>query len=135
VIGQVQQPAKLQLSATATSPVTITGTTSPFTVDFGQILQGQTPSLTFTITNIGQATTAGAPSLNLTTAATTYATIGTSTCTGTTALAAGANCTVVVNSQLTSTLGVQPPSRQYCGYRGGYCDGRKRRDQRREYTT
>ena len=108
VIGQVQQPAKLQLSATATSAVKITGTTSPFTVDFGQLLQGQTPSLTFTITNIGQAPTAGAPGLNLTTIAGPYATIGTSTCgTGTTALAAGANCTVVVNSQLTSTIGVQ----------------------------
>jgi hypothetical protein len=108
VIGQVQQPAQLQLSATATSPVTITGTTSPFLVEFGQILQGQTPSQTFTITNIGQATTAGAPSLNLSAATSTYATIGTSTCTA--ALIAGASCTVVVNSQLTSTLGVQPPS-------------------------
>jgi hypothetical protein len=108
VIGQVQQPAQLQLSATAASPVTITGTTSPFLVDFGQILQGQTPSLTFTITNIGQANTAGAPSLNLTAAATTYATIGTSTCTA--ALTPGNSCTVVVNSQLTSRLGVQPPT-------------------------
>jgi hypothetical protein len=105
VLGQVQKPAKLQLSATATSPVTITGTTSPFLVEFGQILQGQTPSQTFTITNIGQATTAGAPSLNLSAAATTYATIGTSTCTA--ALIPGATCTVVVNSQLTSTLGGQ----------------------------
>jgi hypothetical protein len=105
VIGQVQQPAQLQLSATAASPVTITGTTSPFLVEFGQILQGQTPSQTFTITNIGQATTAGAPSLNLTTGGTIYATIGTSTCTA--ALAANATCTVVVSSQLTSTLGVQ----------------------------
>ncbi|MGA9654718.1 MAG: choice-of-anchor D domain-containing protein [Polyangia bacterium] len=105
VLGQVQQPAQLQLSATATSAVTITGVTPAFFVDFGQILVGQTPSLTFTISNVGQAPTAGAPSLKLT-GTSTFATVGTSTCgTGTTALAAGGTCTVVVNSQLTSVLG------------------------------
>jgi len=102
VLGQVQQPATLQLSATATSAVTITGTTSPFTVDFGQILSGQTPSLTFTITNVGQAPTAGAPSLKLTGSGT-FAAIGASTCTA--QLQPNGTCTVVVNSQLTSVLG------------------------------
>jgi hypothetical protein len=102
VLGQVQQPAQLQLSATATSAVTITGTTSPFTVDFGQILSGQTPSLTFTITNVGQAPTAGAPSLKLNGTAT-YAAIGASTCTA--PLQPNGTCTVAVNSQLTSVLG------------------------------
>jgi hypothetical protein len=106
LFGQAKQPAKLQLSATSTSSVTVTGTSPTFAADFGQLLSGQTPSLTFTITNIGELPSAGQVGLSFAAGATaTFATIGTSTCGAN--LAAGASCTVVVNSQLAS-VGAQP---------------------------
>ena len=100
LIGQVQKPATLAVTATTAGGVTVTGST----VDFGQILGGQTPSLTFTITNIGEVATAGAVALALGGTGS-YATLGASTC-GTTALAPAATCTVVVSSQLGGTLGL-----------------------------
>ena len=101
LFGQAKQPAKLQLSATSTSSVTVAGTSPNFTADFGQLLSGQTPSLTFTITNIGELPSAGQVGLSFAAGATaTFATIGTSTCGAN--LTAGASCTVVVNSQLAS---------------------------------
>ena len=108
LIGQVQMPAKLKISATTGGGVKITGSTPTFQADFGQLLQGQTPSATFTITNIGEIATAGAVGLTLTNTAATsvYAALGTSTC-GTTALAPGGTCTVVVNSQLGAVIGAQ----------------------------
>jgi hypothetical protein len=104
LIGRVQMPATLKLSATSTASVTV----SSLQANFGQLLSGQTPSLPFTITNIGDVPTAGAVGLTLisSTPTGTYAALGTSTC-GTTALAAGANCTVTVNSQLDSVIGPQ----------------------------
>jgi len=113
LFGQVKQPAKLQLSAATTGSVTVSGTTPAFTADFGQILSGQTPSLTFTITNAGELAAVGQVGLlfgNSSGAAYagtgTYAMIGTSTCPAN--LPAGGTCTVVVNSQLTSLIGNQP---------------------------
>lgn len=109
MIGRVQMPATLQLSAAASAgQVTVSATN--FTVDFGQIMQGQLSSEVFTITNIGDVATAGNVGLKLLSNSPTgtYAVIGASTC-GTTALAPGAAaaCTVTVNSQLTSTIGAQ----------------------------
>jgi hypothetical protein len=106
LMGRAQLPATLALSAVTTGKVTVTGTA----VDFGQILSGQTPSLTFTITNTGEVATAAAVGLLLQSASTStanYATLGTSTC-GSAALAAnGGTCTVVVNSQLPGSTGAK----------------------------
>ena len=101
VIGQVQKPAKLQLTAASTTTITITGTSPSFDANFGQILEQQSASLTFTIQNIGEAATAGAVGATLAAGAASYATV-TNTC-GTTALAAGATCTATVT--VSSTLG------------------------------
>jgi hypothetical protein len=97
--GKVNQPAKLQLSAASTGSVTV----ASLGANFGQIFPGQTPSLTFTITNIGDLPSTGQAGLSATGSGT-YVTIGTSTCGAT--LAAGGTCTVVVNSQGTAARGI-----------------------------
>jgi hypothetical protein len=99
LIGQVQMPATLLLTTTATTTPTST------TVDFGQIMQGQVPSVTFTIQNIGEAATTTAPVLTLDNGGSlTYAVLGASTC-GTAALQPQATCTAAVNSQLVGAVG------------------------------
>lgn len=100
VIGQVQKPAKLQLSATSTSTITVTPSLD--TVNFGQIVQQSQGTLTFTITNIGEGTTAGAVTAKLVGGTGGYATLASSTCGAT--LAANATCTATVN--VSGALGV-----------------------------
>ncbi len=94
LIGQAQQPALLKLSATSASGVTVVTNGAASSVDFGQILSGATPSITFTITNVGESATAGAVQASLTSA--TYvsasAPCGALTAAGT----AGDHCTATV---------------------------------------
>ena len=56
----MQKPAKLQLSATSTTGVIVTLDALKSEVDFGQVLQQRNGTLTFTLTNLGEAATAGA---------------------------------------------------------------------------
>ena len=89
----MQKPAKLQLTAVSSTTVKVTG----LNVEFGQVLAQQPSSLVFTITNTGEAATAGAVNVALNATAQTFAT-STTTC-GTAALAAGATCTATVTAK------------------------------------
>jgi hypothetical protein len=104
VFGQVQKPAKLQLSATLAGVATI----APTTADFGQILQGQLTPIVFTITNTGDVATAGAVQAVIagTSATGIYALVTATTC-GSTALASLGTCTATLTAQLTSSVGPQ----------------------------
>lgn len=103
-IGRVQMPALLQLTAASAGQVKVNAATT--SVDFGQILQGQTPSVVFTIKNIGEAASGTPVALTLTPGASNYVVLGASTC-GTTALAPQQTCTVTVNTQLVSAIGAK----------------------------
>ncbi len=97
LIGRVQMPPTLSLSAASTGQVTVSGTT----IEFGQITTGTTPSETVTITNVGDVATTGAVGLTIAGTPTyPYAVLGTSTCGAT--LASQASCTVQVNSQFSA---------------------------------
>ena len=91
LIGQAQQPAQLQIAAATSATATIVNNASTQSVDFGQVLEGGTPSVTFTIKNIGEGPTVGAVQGTLTNAS--YATAS-APCG---ALAANATCTVTVS--------------------------------------
>jgi len=107
LIGRVQMPATVALSATSTSEVTVTGTTA----NFGQIVSGQTaPSLVFTLTNVGDVATASAPTLTVAGAPWAYVPATGNTCTG--ALAAQGTCTITVASQFTAVGALSSGSAQ-----------------------
>jgi hypothetical protein len=102
VLGQVQKPAKLKLTATSTATITVpTGATG--TVDFGQITENQTASLTFTITNVGEAATAGAVQAALT-GTPVYATVALSAACGA-SLPANGTCTATVTVGQNASIG------------------------------
>jgi hypothetical protein len=94
IIGEVKKPALLQLTAASAGGVTVTTTSSSWVADFGQVLQQNSASLAFTITNIGESLTAGAVTPTLVAGSDPYTTV-TSTC-GTTQLDAGGTCTATV---------------------------------------
>ena len=108
MIGQVQQPATLQLTPGAATGVKIDTTAQ--TVDFGQIVEGNSSSLTFTITNVGEAPTAGAVQLTLDTTAGAYAQVS-APCG---ALAPSATCTGTVTIPSSLDVGTSPTT-----YTGG----------------
>jgi hypothetical protein len=93
VVGQVQTPPALVLTATSTAAVI--ADPDALTVDFGQILEQTSASFTFTITNSGQTATKGPIALVLDNTAS-YAQVSATTCSTTVALAGGAACTATV---------------------------------------
>lgn len=108
LMGQAQQPAKLKLTATGTATVEVeTAVDGSGTVDFGQILATATsmPSVTFTVTNIGEGMTAGLVGLTLEGGAGTY--VDASEC-GTTRLSGtgGGTCPTGSVCSCTATVAV-----------------------------
>lgn len=104
VMGQVQKPAKLQLTATSTTSALVTNASNPAlsSVNFGQVLETGNDSITFTITNIGDTPTAGAVVPTITHASGAVYATETNDC-GTGVLAAGASCTATVTVQSVDT--------------------------------
>jgi hypothetical protein len=103
LIGQAQQPAKLQLTATASGGATVDA--NLLTVNFGQVLADASASLVFTITNVGETATTGIPALTRGVDAVAFTQQSSTTCTA--ALAVNATCTVTVATLNTLSVGAQ----------------------------